>query len=73
MATPARKDNNSKRAPKIDSGAFLKDNSCEGCGGTGTEVVVHGDTSFSGDDNCNFCSGSGKSDNKAFWAQYRDE
>lgn len=73
MATPSRKENDTNRTPKIDSGAFAKDSSCEGCGGTGTETVVHGDTSFSGDDDCNFCGGSGRSDNKVFWSNYREE
>jgi hypothetical protein len=32
---------------------------CEACGGSGTEVIAHGDTSFSGDDDCLFCQGQG--------------
>lgn len=37
---------------------------CEQCGGSGTEQVAHGSgedyTTFSGDDNCPGCAGSGK-------------
>ena len=33
---------------------------CEDCGGSGTETIVHGDTSFSGDDDCPTCDGTGK-------------
>lgn len=32
---------------------------CEACGGSGAEVIVHGDTSFSGDDECPYCLGQG--------------
>ena len=37
---------------------------CESCGGSGTEQVAHGSgddyTTFSGDDKCATCQGSGK-------------
>lgn len=37
---------------------------CEGCGGSGTEQVAHGSgedyTTFSGDDPCPSCKGAGK-------------
>lgn len=51
-----RRENNPNRKLKLEP--------CVGCAGTGTEAVVHGDTSFSGDDPCPHCSGSGKTSSK---------
>ena len=52
-----RRESNPKRQLGLET--------CPGCAGTGTEVVVHGDTSFSGDDACPGCKGSGKVSSKA--------